>query len=64
MTKLKCEFVKIYIHIKNETYTEDFKKIIKSIKNKVIDSTLIIRKFDENGNYTDILIEENKFLMV
>ena len=64
MTKPKCEFVKIYIHIKNETYTKDFKKIIKLIKNKIINSTLIVRKFDKNGNYIDILVKKNKFIVV
>lgn len=63
MIKPKCEFVKMYIFIENETYTENFKKVIKSIKKKVIDSTIIVRKVNKDGTHIDILIG-NKFLVV
>jgi hypothetical protein len=53
----------MYIFIEDETYTENFKKVIKSIKKKIIDSTIIVRKVNKDGTHVDILIG-NKFLVV
>lgn len=58
MEKSKYHFAIVYIYIKDETYTEDFKKIVMLMKKVMIESTIIIRKRDDVGNSVDILVDK------
>ena len=61
MKKSRFKFAIVYIFITDETYTKDFKRIVKLMKKVMIKSTIIIRKRNINGDSVDILVDE-KFL--